>query len=68
MGQSKERIQKRGYDQSFGAEVHRPLIDPEIVGEALAEFLKTRTTPLYVGNSDPHRSESAGLDVQEVSA
>jgi spore coat polysaccharide biosynthesis protein SpsF len=41
-----------------------PLIDPEIVGEALAEFLRTRAVHPYVSNSDPHRSVPAGLDVQ----
>lgn len=41
-----------------------PLIDPRIVGEALAEFLRTRDVHPYVSNSDPHRSVPAGLDVQ----
>jgi spore coat polysaccharide biosynthesis protein SpsF len=41
-----------------------PLIDPEIVGEALAEFLRTRADHPYVSNSDPHRAVPAGLDVQ----
>ena len=41
-----------------------PLIDPEIVGEALREFLRTRADHSYVSNSDPHRSVPAGLDVQ----
>jgi spore coat polysaccharide biosynthesis protein SpsF len=41
-----------------------PLIDPTIVGEALAEFLTTREIHPYVSNSDPHRSVPAGLDVQ----
>jgi spore coat polysaccharide biosynthesis protein SpsF len=41
-----------------------PLIDPEIVGEALTEFLRTRADHPYVSNSDPHRAVPAGLDVQ----
>jgi len=41
-----------------------PLIDPEIVGEALTEFLRTRDDHPYVSNSDPHRAVPAGLDVQ----
>ena len=41
-----------------------PLIDPDIVGEALTEFLRTRAEHLYVSNSDPHRAVPAGLDVQ----
>jgi spore coat polysaccharide biosynthesis protein SpsF len=41
-----------------------PLIDPQIVGEALTEFLRTRADHLYVSNSDPHRAVPAGLDVQ----
>jgi spore coat polysaccharide biosynthesis protein SpsF len=41
-----------------------PLIDPQIVGEALSEFLRTRADHPYVSNSDPHRSVPAGLDVQ----
>lgn len=45
-----------------------PLIDPQIVGEALAEFLKTRDQHSYVSNSDPHRSVPAGLDVQVFSS
>ena len=41
-----------------------PLIDPQIVGEAIREFLKTKDRHPYVSNSDPHRSVPAGLDVQ----
>ncbi|HYS18103.1 MAG TPA: glycosyltransferase family protein [Candidatus Binatia bacterium] len=41
-----------------------PLIDPDIVGEALTEFLRTRAEHPYVSNSDPHRAVPAGLDVQ----
>ena len=41
-----------------------PLIDPEIVGEALTEFLRTRADHPYVSNADPHRAVPAGLDVQ----
>jgi len=41
-----------------------PLIDPGIVGEALAEFLRTRAVHLYVSNSAPHRAVPVGLDVQ----
>jgi spore coat polysaccharide biosynthesis protein SpsF len=41
-----------------------PLIDPDIVGEALREFLRTRAEHPYVSNSDPHRAVPAGLDVQ----
>jgi spore coat polysaccharide biosynthesis protein SpsF len=41
-----------------------PLVDPRIVGEALAEFLRTRAVHAYVSNSDPKRSVPAGLDVQ----
>jgi len=45
-----------------------PLIDPQIVGEALAEFLRTRETNYYLSNSDPYRSVPAGLDVQVFAA
>lgn len=45
-----------------------PLVDPEIVSEALAEFLRTWDKHLYLSNSDPHRSVPAGLDVQVFSA
>jgi spore coat polysaccharide biosynthesis protein SpsF len=41
-----------------------PLLDPQIVGEAIQEFLKTKDRHLYISNSDPHRSVPAGLDVQ----
>src|SRR5262245_63913016 len=41
-----------------------PLVDPKIVGQALAEFLRTRADHPYVSNSDPHRAVPAGLDVQ----
>jgi spore coat polysaccharide biosynthesis protein SpsF len=41
-----------------------PLIDPQIVGEAVQEFLETKDDHPYVSNSDPHRSVPAGLDVQ----
>jgi spore coat polysaccharide biosynthesis protein SpsF len=41
-----------------------PLIDPEIVGEALTEFFRTRADHPYVSNSDPYRAVPAGLDVQ----
>jgi spore coat polysaccharide biosynthesis protein SpsF len=41
-----------------------PLIDPQIVGETIREFLKTKDQHPYVSNSDPHRSVPAGLDVQ----
>lgn len=41
-----------------------PFIDPQIVGEAIREFLKTKDRHPYVSNSDPHRSVPAGLDVQ----
>jgi len=41
-----------------------PLIDPQIVDEAVAEYLRTNATNAYVSNSDPHRSVPAGLDVQ----
>ena len=45
-----------------------PLIDPVIVGEALAAYLETADVHPYVSNSDPHRSVPAGLDVQVFSA
>lgn len=45
-----------------------PLIDPQIVGEAIREFLKTKDSHSYVSNSDPHRSVPAGLDVQVFQA
>lgn len=41
-----------------------PLIDPQIVDEAVSEYLRTHTINTYVSNSDPHRSVPAGLDVQ----
>jgi len=41
-----------------------PLIDPQIVGEAIQEFLETKDRHPYVSNSDPYRSVPAGLDVQ----
>lgn len=41
-----------------------PLIDPQVVGEALEEFMKTSDVHSYVSNSDPYRSVPAGLDVQ----
>jgi spore coat polysaccharide biosynthesis protein SpsF len=45
-----------------------PLIDPQIVDEAVAEYLRTSTVNRYVSNSDPHRSVPAGLDVQVFDA
>jgi spore coat polysaccharide biosynthesis protein SpsF len=45
-----------------------PLLDPAIVGEALAAFLATRGDHAYVSNSDPHRAVPAGLDVQVFEA
>jgi len=45
-----------------------PLIDPQIVGEALTEYLRTQETNYYVSNSDPYRSVPAGLDVQVFAA
>jgi len=45
-----------------------PLVDPRIVEEALAEFLRTCEKHWYISNSDPHRSVPAGLDVQVFSA
>jgi spore coat polysaccharide biosynthesis protein SpsF len=41
-----------------------PLIDSQVVGEAIWEFLKTKEDHPYISNSDPHRSVPAGLDVQ----
>lgn len=45
-----------------------PLIDPEIVSEAINEYMRTRGTNFYISNSDPHRSVPAGLDVQVFAA
>ena len=45
-----------------------PLIDPRVVEEALAEYLRTRAAHPYVSNSDPHRAVPAGLDVQVFAA
>ena len=45
-----------------------PLIDPEIVSEAINEYMRTRGINFYISNSDPHRSVPAGLDVQVFAA
>ncbi len=45
-----------------------PLIDPQIVSEAITEYMRTKETNFYISNSDPHRSVPAGLDVQVFSA
>jgi spore coat polysaccharide biosynthesis protein SpsF len=45
-----------------------PLIDPRIVSEALAEYLRTQEKNYYISNSDPYRSVPAGLDVQVFAA
>lgn len=45
-----------------------PLVDAEIVDEAITEYLRTCDTNLYISNSDPHRSVPAGLDVQVFAA
>ena len=45
-----------------------PLIDPQIVNEAINEYMRTRETNFYISNSDPHRSVPAGLDVQVFAA
>jgi spore coat polysaccharide biosynthesis protein SpsF len=45
-----------------------PLIDPEIVDEAISAYLETADIHPYVSNSDPHRAVPAGLDVQVFAA
>ena len=45
-----------------------PLVDPQIVDEAVAEYLRTRGVNRYISNSDPQRSAPAGLDVQVFDA
>ena len=45
-----------------------PLVDPQIVSEAINEYMRTRDTNFYISNSDPHRSVPAGLDVQVFAA
>ncbi len=45
-----------------------PLIDPQIVSEAIAEYMNTRDKNFYISNSDPQRSVPAGLDVQVFAA
>jgi spore coat polysaccharide biosynthesis protein SpsF len=45
-----------------------PLVDPHMVEEALAEFLRTQAVHPYVSNSEPHRAVPAGLDVQVFAA
>ncbi len=45
-----------------------PLVDPALVDEAVAEFLRTQATNRYISNSNPHRAVPAGLDVQVFAA
>jgi len=45
-----------------------PLVDPQIVDEAVAEYLRTGAVNRYISNSDPQRSVPAGLDVQVFDA
>lgn len=45
-----------------------PLCDPQIVDEAVKEFLLTRGRHPYLSNSYPHRAVPAGLDVSVFEA
>jgi spore coat polysaccharide biosynthesis protein SpsF len=45
-----------------------PLLDPQLVEEAIAEYQATSASHPYISNSDPHRSVPAGFDVQVFSA
>jgi spore coat polysaccharide biosynthesis protein SpsF len=57
-------LRKSGADVCVEITGDCPLLDPALVGEALAAFMETRDVHSYVSNSDPHRAVPAGLDVQ----